>query len=55
MLFLVTRAGLPSPTAADSASDLLGIAPRAAIASMLVLLAIAALALRGVNEARRED
>jgi MFS family permease len=54
VLYVVTRAGLPSETAPDAASTLLGIAPRAAIASMLVLLAIAALALRGVNEARRD-
>ena len=55
VLYVVTRAGVPSATAPDSSSDLLGVAPRAAIASMLVLLAIAALALRGVNETRRED
>ena len=55
VLYLVTRAGLPSEGAPDSSSELLGIAPRAAIASMLVLLAIAALALRGVNETRREE
>jgi MFS family permease len=55
VLFLVTRAGLPSPGAPDVESTLLGIAPRAAIGSMLVLLAIAALTLRGVNETRRDD
>jgi MFS family permease len=55
VLFLVTKAGLPFEGAPDVSSGLLGIAPRAAIASMLVLLAIAALTLRGVNESRRED
>ncbi len=55
VLFLVTRAGLPSPGAPDLDSGLLGIAPRAAIASMLILLAIAAISLRGVNETRRDD
>ena len=55
VLYLVTRAGLPDPTAPDIESGLLGVAPRAAIASMLGLLAIATLAMRGVNEERRED
>ena len=55
VLFLVTRAGLPFEGAPDISSGLLGIAPRAAIASMLLLLAIAALTLRGVVETRRED
>jgi len=55
VLYVVTRAGVPIAGAPDASSDLLGLAPRAAIASMLVLLAIAALALRGVNEVRREE
>jgi MFS family permease len=55
LLFLVTRAGLPYPTATDIQSTLLGEAPRAAIGSMLVFIAIAAWALRHVDETRRED
>jgi len=55
VLFVVTRAGLPDASAPDTSSGLIGVAPRAAIASMLLLLAIAALALRGVQETRRED
>ena len=55
VLYAVTRAGVPSPTGADLESTLLGEAPRAAIASMLVFLAIAAWALRRVDETRRED
>jgi MFS family permease len=55
VLFLVTRAGLPTPTADDLHSTLLGEAPRAAIGSMLVFIAIAAFALRRVDETRRED
>jgi len=55
VLFLVTRAGLPAEGAPDMESTLLGLAPRAAIGSMLLLLLIAAFALRGVHETRRED
>ena len=55
ILFLVTIAGKPSPTAADIQSTLYGAAPRAAIGSMLVFIAIAAWALRRVDETRRED
>ena len=55
VLYLVTRAGLPTPTAGDLESTLLGEAPRAAIGSMLVFIAIAAWALRRVDETRRED
>jgi hypothetical protein len=55
VLFLVTRAGLPTPNAGDLESTLLGEAPRAAIGSMLVFIAIAAWALRKVDETRRED
>jgi MFS family permease len=55
VLFLVTRAGLPFEGAPDLSSGLLGIAPRAAIASMLVLLVIAAITLRRVTELRRDD
>ncbi len=53
-LYLVTRAGVPAG-GSDLESTLLGAAPRAAIASMLVFLAIATLALRRVDETRRED
>jgi MFS family permease len=55
VLYVVTRAGLPPGAGSDLESTLLGAAPRAAIASMLVLLAIATLTLRRVNETRRED
>ncbi len=55
VLFLVTRAGLPLSGASDLDSTLLGVAPRAAIASMLILLALAAASLRFVNETRRDD
>ena len=55
VLYLVTAAGLPPPGAADPQSILLGEAPRAAIGSMLVLVAGAAWALRRVDESRRED
>ncbi|HLB45142.1 MAG TPA: MFS transporter, partial [Candidatus Limnocylindrales bacterium] len=55
ILYLVTRAGLPTPTADDLQSTLLGEAPRAAIGSMLVFIGIAAWALRHVDETRRED
>ena len=55
ILYLVTRAGLPTPTAGDLESTLLGEAPRAAIGSMLVFIGIAAWALRHVDETRRED
>ncbi|MEP7360955.1 MAG: MFS transporter [Chloroflexota bacterium] len=55
VLYVVTRAGLPTPTANDLQSTLLGEAPRAAIGSMLVFIAIAAWALRHVDETRRED
>jgi MFS family permease len=55
VLFLVTRAGLPTPSAGDLESTLLGEAPRAAIGSMLVFIAIAWWALRRVDETRRED
>jgi MFS family permease len=55
VLFVVTRAGLPTAGSSDLESTLLGVAPRAAIGSMLILLAIAAIALRGVNEVRRDD
>ena len=55
VLFLVTRAGLPAPDSPDLESTLLGAAPRAAIGSMLIFVAIAAWALRKVDETRRED
>ena len=55
VLFVVTRAGLESAGAPDTSSSLFGEAPRAAIGSLLVLLLIATLALRGVDETRRED
>ena len=55
VLYLVTRAGLPSSTAPDLESTLLGEAPRAAVGSMLLFIAIAAWALRHVDETRRED
>jgi MFS family permease len=55
VLFVVTRAGLPTADAPDVESSLLGAAPRAAIGSMLLFLAIAAWALHHVNETRRED
>jgi MFS family permease len=55
VLFVVTKAGLPFDGAPDAASSLLGVAPRAAIASMLVLLVVAAVSLKGVNETRRDD
>ena len=54
VLFLVTRAGM-GPGETDLQSDFLGLAPRAAIGSMLVLLLIAAWSLRYVHETRRED
>jgi hypothetical protein len=54
VLYLVTRAGLPSPNAADLESAFLGVAPRAAIGSMLIFVAGAAWALRRVDERRRE-
>jgi MFS family permease len=55
VLYLITRAGLPTPSAGDLESTLLGEAPRAAIGSMLVFIGIAAWALRKVDETRRED
>ena len=55
VLYLVTSAGLPSAGSPDVESSLFGAAPRAAIASLLVFLAIAAFTLRHVSEARRED
>ena len=55
VLFLVTRAGEPLPGSPDVDSTLFGVAPRAAIASLLIFLAIAAFALRRVDETRRED
>jgi Na+/melibiose symporter-like transporter len=55
VLFVVTRAGLPATAIADTESALLGVAPRAAIGSMLLFLIIAALTLRGVTETRRDD
>jgi MFS family permease len=55
VLFLVTRAGAPLPGSPDVDSTLFGAAPRAAIASLLIFLAIAAFALRRVDESRRED
>ena len=55
VLYFVTLAGLPQAGAPDVDSSTFGVAPRAAIASLLVFLAIAALALRHVNETRRED
>jgi MFS family permease len=55
VLFIVTRAGLPAAATSDAESVLLGLAPRAAIGSMLVFLVIAALCLRGVSETRRDD
>jgi predicted MFS family arabinose efflux permease len=55
VLFLVTRAGAPLPGSPDVDSTLFGAAPRAAIASLLIFLAIAVFALRRVDESRRED
>ncbi len=55
VLFLVNQAGLPTATSADLESTLLGVAPRAAIGSMLLFLAIAAWSLRRVEEHRRDD
>ena len=55
VLYLVTRAGLPTAASSDVASTLFGDAPRAAIASMLALLAVAAWALGRVDESRRDD
>ena len=55
VLYLVTRAGLPTPSAGDLESIFLGVAPRAAIGSMLVFVVGAAWALRKVDEKRRED
>ena len=55
ILFVVTRAGLPTPTSGDLESTLLGVAPRAAIGSMLIFIAIAAWSLRHVQEHRRDD
>lgn len=55
VLYAITRAGLPSISAADLDSTLFGEAPRAAIGSMIGFIAIAALALRRVDETRRED
>ena len=55
VLYFVTLAGLPQPGAPDIDSTTFGLAPRAAIASLLIFLAIAAFALRHVNETRRED
>ena len=55
ILFAVTRAGLPEPAVADTASTLYAVAPRAAIGSLLVLLLIATLSLTRVDETRRDD
>jgi MFS family permease len=55
VLYLVTQAGAPLPGAPDSDSTLFGAAPRAAIASLLVFIGVAAFALRRVDERRRED
>ena len=54
VLFLVTRAGMANGEN-DVQSEFLGLAPRAAIGSMLVLLVIAAWSLRYVHETRRDD
>jgi MFS family permease len=55
VLYVVTRAGVPTPDGGDLESIFLGAAPRAAIGSMLIFVAGAAWALRKVNEKRRED
>ncbi|HUP83158.1 MAG TPA: MFS transporter [Candidatus Limnocylindria bacterium] len=55
ILLLVTIAGKTSPAAPDMESTLYGLAPRVAFASMLLFIAIAAWALRRVDETRRED
>jgi hypothetical protein len=55
VLYVVTRAGVPTPDGGDLESIFLGVAPRAAIGSMLIFVAGAAWALRKVNEKRRED
>jgi MFS family permease len=55
ILLLVTIAGKPAPAAPDIESTLYGLAPRVAFASMLIFIAIAAWALRRVDETRRED
>ena len=55
ILLLVTIAGKPAPAAPDITSTLYGLAPRVAFASMLIFIAIAAWALRRVDETRRED
>lgn len=55
VLYLVTRAGLPPDAGADAASTFFGDAPRAAIASMLAFLAVAAWSLGRVDESRRAE
>ncbi|MEA2675864.1 MAG: hypothetical protein QOJ81_5 [Chloroflexota bacterium] len=55
ILLLVTIAGKSSPAAPDIESTLYGVAPRVAFGSMLLFIAIAAWALRRVDETRRED
>ena len=55
MYAIVTIAGKPAPAAPDIESSLYGLAPRVAFASMLLFIAIAAWALRRVDETRRED
>jgi Permeases of the major facilitator superfamily len=55
VLYVVTRAGAPFPSSPDVDSTLFGAAPRAAIGSLLLFLAIATLALRHVSETRRDD
>jgi len=54
VLAVVTAAGLPPGATTDLESTLLGAAPRASIAVMLALIALAALALMRVDERRRE-
>jgi MFS family permease len=55
VLYVVTRAGVPTPDGGDLESIFLGVAPRAAIGSMLFFVGGATWALRKVNEKRRED
>jgi MFS family permease len=54
VLAVVTAAGLPVDGTSDLESTLLGAAPRASIAVTLVFIALAAWALRHVDEQRRE-
>jgi Na+/melibiose symporter-like transporter len=54
VLAVVTAVGLPQGATSDLDSTLLGVAPRAAIAMMLLFIGLAALFLTRVDERRRE-